>query len=92
MIAVEVEGLLRLCKKPNNIKLLLAIEGEVKQDDVYRRGPVPAGAFYGSLKDLMSLGLVERVKRDVYYLRLTEKGLRVRELLVKLAEELAEEG
>ncbi len=86
-----MEELERLCRRPNNLRLLLAIEeGGVRQDEVYRRGPIPAGAFYGALKELMSLGLVRREKRDVYYLVLTEKGKRVRRLLEELARVLSE--
>ena len=87
-VKADVKVLEKLCKKPNNLRLLILIEGEVKQDDIYRKG-IAAGAFYGALKDLASMGLIERVKRDVYYLRLTEKGKKVRELILQLIGELS---
>ena len=87
---MEVEQLERFCRRPSSIRLLLAIDGEVKQDDIYRRGPIPAGAFYGALKELISLGLVRREKRDVYYILLTERGKKVKRLLEELAVALSE--
>lgn len=83
------ELLEKLCKKPNNLRILLVLpeEGGVRQLEVshMKLGGVSQSAFYGALKDLLSLGLIRRYKKDdVYWLELTEKGKLVRELLLRI--------
>lgn len=88
-----MEKLETLCKKPNAIRLILLLDRERSQKEVLASRVISSGAYYGALKDLLALGLVERVKKQegdevVYYLRLTEKGQRVRKALTEIAEAL----
>ena len=86
-----MERLEELCKKPNALRLLLLLDGERKQSDVYHSQVVSTGAFYGALKDLMRFGLIERYQKEgIYYLRPTEKGKKIREHLAEIAKILSE--